>query len=100
MSGVYILAKSHIGENKWLKGDEKKGEIHIFPQLVKSMHIFSPIAYWLTMYKIAQKKAEIFHLRRGKPHYNKFHLGRYQERMGGGKYMNFKFNIHPWTTSM
>ena len=31
------------------------------------------------------------------PHYIKFHLGKtFKSRGGGGKNMNFKFNIHPW----
>ena len=56
-SGVYILdpppkkkeekikknmAKSHVGEKKILKGDEKGGKIHIFPPIGQKYAYFIP----------------------------------------------------------
>ena len=68
------------------------GECIFFPQLVKSMHIFSPIDLIFTK---LQKKLIIFRLQRASPHYNKLPLGEKYESRGRGKNMNFKFNIHP-----
>ena len=49
------------------------------------------------------QKKRLFPLRRCAPlHYNKFPLGQKYihqiKKGGGGKNMNFKFNIHPWNT--
>ena len=46
-----------LGEKKLLKGDGKEGEMHIFPRIGKSMHIFSPTDLEFTK---LQKKAEHF----------------------------------------
>jgi len=69
---------------KLLKGDNKKGgKMYIFPQLVKSIHIFSPIALYI---QIAKKRLQIFHLRHAPPPYNKFHLGKkYKSKRGEAK---------------
>ena len=48
------MAKYHVREKKLLKGDEKRRENAFFPQLVESMHIFSPIDLKFTK---LQKKA-------------------------------------------
>ena len=37
---IFLLAKYHFGE-KCDKGDEKRGEIHCYPQFVNTIHIFS-----------------------------------------------------------
>ena len=85
---ITCVGKKLSKSQKWIK---EGGKMHIFPPIVKTLHIFSPIK----LYKIAQKRLKIFSLRRAQPHYNKIHLGKkYQSRKGGGD-MNFKFNIHP-----
>ena len=75
---------------KIIERDEKGGKCIIFPQLVKSMYIFSPIDLKFSKW---QKKAEHFYT----------HLilnliwgKNINQKRGGGKNMNFKFNIHPW----
>ena len=66
------MAKYHVG-GKMIERGWKKGEKCIFfPQLVKSIHIFSPIDLKYT--KLKQKKADIFGDK---------------SRRGGAKNMNF-----------
>ena len=40
---MYIFL--YVGKKIYWKGMKKGGEMHIFPQLVKSIHIFSPSDY-------------------------------------------------------
>ena len=64
--------------------------MHIFPQLVKSMHIFSPIDLKYTKLK---KKAAHFSLaeRNATTHYNKFWVGKkYKSKWGGGQKYEFQ----------
>ena len=55
--------------------------MHIFPQLVKSLHIFPPIELKFAKLK---ERPKIFPLRREPPHYNKFPLGKNMNQEGGG----------------
>ena len=88
--GAKKWPNKRLGEKKWLKGDEKRGKCIFFSQLVKSIHIFYSIDF--KVYKIT-----FFRLRRAPLILITFSCGKNinQER-GGGKNMNFKFNIHPW----
>ena len=53
-----MLGKKII-KRGWRKGMKKGGEMHIFPPIGKKYaYIFFP--HWLKIYKIAQKKADIF----------------------------------------
>ena len=63
--------------------------MHIFPPIGKKYAYFSPIDL---KYTKLQKMSENF-----PPHYIIFQLGKkYKTKKGGGgKNMNFKFNIHP-----
>ena len=71
------------GEINALKG-MKKGDKCIFsPHLINSMHNIP----WLKIYKIAKKRLEFFIIN---------YLGKKYKSRGGGKNINFKFNIHPW----
>ena len=84
-SGVYILGGGgqKYGQitcwgKKSLKGDEKRGaNAYLFPQFVKSLHIFSPTG--LNFTKLQPKRLYIFRLRRAPPHYNKLNLGQKYE---------------------
>ena len=58
-----IWPNNMLGE-KILKGDEKGGKMYIFPLLVKSMHIFSPI----DLKQNFKKRLNIFSLGRAAPH--------------------------------
>ena len=52
------MTKKHVGGKKLLKGDEKRGDnAYCFPQLVRSMHMFSPIDLKFTK---LQKKLNVF----------------------------------------
>ena len=58
--------------------------MHIFPYLTKILQ------------SSTKKNLEIFCLRRVPTHYIKFYLGqKYKSRRGGGKNMNFKYNLNP-----
>ena len=52
------MAKYHVGEKNDWKGMKKGRKCIFFPQLVKSMHIFSPID--LKFSKLQKKGLEIF----------------------------------------
>ena len=63
----------------------KRGKMHIFPSIGKSMHIFSPIDLKFT--KLQKKGWQFFNI---------IHFitrKKYKSRRGGG--MHFKFNMHP-----
>ena len=73
-----ILPNNMLGGKKWLEGDERKGE----------NAYFSP-NWW----KIGSHLLNIINLIWRQKYI-------YQEGEGGGQKMNFKFNIHPWKTSL
>ena len=54
IAGVYIFLFITFGGKNWLKGDIKRGEMHIFSPIGKKYAYFFP--YWHKIYKIAQKK--------------------------------------------
>ena len=57
--------------------------MYIFPQLVKSMHIFFPIDLKYT--KLPKKRLDIFRLWCAPPHYNTFLWGKnINQKEGGG----------------
>ena len=68
---------------KWLKGDEKRGKMHIFSPIGKKYAYFCP--NWLESIQNWKKKAEHF-----------WNWGKNKNQEQKGKNMNFKFNIHPW----
>ena len=87
VAGVYIFLFDQYGQitcrgERMIERKNKRGEVayyDIFPHLVKSMHIFSPIDL-----KYTKKRAEnISPEARTPPRYNKYHLGKNLKGGGG-----------------
>ena len=88
--GGEIWPNNRLGK----KGMRKGGEMPMFSPIGKKYAYFFPNR--LIIHK-NEKNAENFSPAAHTPHYNKCQLGKkYKSRRGGGgKNMNFKFNIHP-----
>ena len=71
---------------KIIKGDEKRGKMHIFSPIGKKYAYFFP--NWLKIFKMAKK---------GWKFYIKSHLGKNIKKGGGGKiWISNLIYIHPW----
>ena len=84
------MAKYHVGEKDYWKGMKNGGEMLFFRQMIKSMHIFSPIYLKLKKdWKYSACGAHPLLI-------TNFIWGKNINQEGGRGKMNLKFNIHPW----